>query len=254
MRKKRFVPVALLMIAFLVFAYAEPARADLTWQNCDWTDSSGIIHHVQCAQTWVEVTDVNRDCTINPGFDCIPGSTQTYKLNTFVYLPCDEHVGGCGEKKFPAIQQRTPYGIGSTAMNSSRLDPTKGALSRSGAILRGWHTITDHGYAAVYQDTRGRYASEGADHVYGDDDGDGAALVDWIANQPWSSGKVGASGSSAGSITAYAAASRRSQTGALKAIFTQAGGASIPNGVVYEGQSLLVAFKKIPDLAMMVPS
>ncbi len=228
------------MTMFLICAYSAPAGADLNWQNCDWTDSSGVTHLVQCAQTWVEVTDANRDCTINPGFDCIPGSTKTYKLSTFVYLPCDNHVGGCGGKKFPAIQQRVPYGIGSTAMNSSRLDPTKGSLSRSGAILRGWRTITDHGYAAVFQDTRGRYASEGADHVYGDDDDDGGgqALVDWIAGQPWSSGKVGASGSSAGSITAYAAASRPGKSGALKAIFAQAGGASIPNGVVYEGQSL----------------
>jgi predicted acyl esterase len=229
------IGIGLLLSAFLVCAYAAPALADLNWQSCDWTDSSGTIHHVQCAQTWVEVTDVNRDCTINPGFDCISGSTQTYELNTFVYLPCD--LGACTGKKFPAIQQRVPYGIGSTAMNASRLDPTKGSLTRSGAILRGWQRITDHGYAAVFQDTRGRYASEGADHVYGDDDEDGAALVDWIASQPWSNGKVGASGSSAGSITAYAAASR-SHTGALKAIFAQAGGASIPNGVIHEGQSI----------------
>jgi len=237
MRGKRFVPAGLFLIAFLIYAHAAPASAQLNWKSCDWKDAAGIIHHVQCAQTWVEVTDRNRDCTINPGFDCIPGSTQTYKLNTFVYLPCDDHMGGCAGKRFPAIQQRTPYGIGSTAMDASRLDPSKGSVSRSSAILRGWRAITDHGYAAVLQDTRGRYGSEGVDHVYGDDDEDGAALVDWIAGQPWSDGNVGASGSSAGSITAYAAASR-SRTGALKAIFGQAGGASIPNGVIYEGQSI----------------
>ena len=237
MLKKSFVGVALLITVFLICTYAAPASADLNWKSCDWKDTNGITHHVQCAQTWVEVTDKNRDCTINPGFDCIPGSTQTYKLNTFVYLPCDDHTGGCAGKRFPAIQQRTPYGIGSTAMDTSRLDPSKGSLARSSAILRGWRAITEHGYVAVLQDTRGRYASEGADHVYGDDAEDGAALVDWIAGQSWSDGNVGASGSSAGSITAYAAASR-SHTGALKAIFAQAGGASIPNGVVYEGQSI----------------
>ena len=236
MWRKRLIP-GFLVIACLVCHYAVTGATELNWQDCDWTDSIGIVHHVRCAQTWVEVADTNRDCTINPGFDCVPGSTQTYRLNTFVYLPCDDHVGGCTGKKFPAIQQRVPYGIGSLPMDADRLNPKKGSLLRSGAILRGWRLITDHGYAAIFQDTRGRYGSEGADHVYGDDDKDGAALVDWIGGQLWSNGKVGASGSSAGSITAYAAASG-SHTGALKAIFAQAGGASIPNGVVYEGQAL----------------
>jgi predicted acyl esterase len=237
MPTKRFAPVVFLAAVFIICAYVVPVLADLSWKSCDWKDASGNTHHVQCAQAWVEVTDTNRDCTLNPGFDCVPGSTQTYRLNTFVYLPCDDHTGGCAGKRFPAIQQRTPYGIGSTAMDARRLDPSKGALARSSALLRGWRAITDRGYACVLQDTRGRYGSEGADHVYGDDDRDGAVLVDWIAGQWWSDGNVGASGSSAGSITAYAAASGK-HSGALKAIFAQAGGASIPNGVVYEGQSI----------------
>jgi predicted acyl esterase len=32
-----------------------------------------------------------------------------------------------------------------------------------GSILRGWRNIVGHGYAAVYQDTRGRHGSEGED-------------------------------------------------------------------------------------------
>lgn len=227
----------LLAAGFIVFAFTSPAWADLNWKSCDWKDAEGKIHHVRCAQTFVEVTDKERDCAIHPGFDCLPGATLTYRLNTFVYLPCDNNAGECANKRFPAIQQRTPYGIGSTAMDAGRLDPLKGSTARSSALLRGWKAITDRGYAAVLQDSRGRYASEGVDHVYGDDDVDGSELVDWIAAQPWSDGNVGASGSSAGSITAYAAAARN-HTGALKAIFAQAGGASIPNGVIYEGQGL----------------
>jgi predicted acyl esterase len=48
-----------------------------------------------------------------------------------------------------------------------------------GSILRGWRSLVAHGYAAVYQDTRGRYGSEGEDHVYGDDAEDGYDTLEW---------------------------------------------------------------------------
>ena len=54
-----------------------------------------------------------------------------------------------------------------------------------GSILRGYRNIVAHGYAAVYQDTRGRYASEGEDRVYADDAADGYDTLDWIASEPW---------------------------------------------------------------------
>jgi uncharacterized protein len=58
--------------------------------------------------------------------------------------------------------------------------------------------IVAHGYAAVYQDTRGRHGSEGEDRVYADDAADGRDTLDWIVSQPWSNHMVGVSGSSAG--------------------------------------------------------
>ena len=70
------------------------------------------------------------------------------------------------------------------------------------------------GYAAVYQDCRGRYGSEGEDHVYGDDAADGFDTLEWIASEPWTNHRVGLSGSSAGATTALAAASQRSSHGA----------------------------------------
>src|SRR3712207_7246862 len=42
---------------------------------------------------------------------------------------------------------------------------------------------TAHGYAAVYQDCRGRHGSEGEDRVYADDAADGYDTLDWIAAQ-----------------------------------------------------------------------
>jgi putative CocE/NonD family hydrolase len=48
----------------------------------------------------------------------------------------------------------------------------------------------------VANDTRGRYASEGTWHGLADDPQDGHDIVEWIATQGWSNGKVGTFGTS----------------------------------------------------------
>lgn len=54
-----------------------------------------------------------------------------------------------------------------------------------------------HGYAVVNADSRGTASSEGDIHCWGVQEGrDGHDLVEWIASQPWSNGKVGLSGTS----------------------------------------------------------
>ena len=156
------------------------------------------------------------------------------KLNTFVFLPKEGHA------PFPVILQRTPYGI-TSPQGEAPYDPAHGWLPEvgeemHGSILRGWKAIVEHGYAAVYQDTRGRYGSEGVDRVYADDAADGFDTLEWIAKQPWSNQKVGMSGSSAGATTTLAAASARHPT--LRAFFAQVGGASIYDDIVYEGGSI----------------
>ncbi len=156
------------------------------------------------------------------------------RLNTFVFLPTQ------GGPTFPVILQRTPYSI-SLPESAAYTDPHNGWLPSSaqplrGSILRGWRQITEHGYAAVYQDTRGRYGSEGEDRVYADDAADGHDTLKWIAEQEWTNQQVGLSGSSAGATTALAAASQRHPS--LRAFFVQVGGSSIYDDVVYEGQSI----------------
>src|SRR6266852_2144472 len=118
------------------------------------------------------------------------------RLNTFVFLPAS------GGPRFPVILHRTPYGI-AAADAPDKTDCTRAWLPNPaepmrGSILRGWQAITAHGYAAVYQDTRGRYASEGEDRVYADDAADGYDTLDWIASEPWCNRMIGMSGSSAG--------------------------------------------------------
>src|SRR5581483_8598137 len=91
------------------------------------------------------------------------------RLATDVYLPP-------GGGKVPAILARTPY------------DKTG---ERGNAAY-----FAAHGYAYVAQDTRGRYASEGTWKFLVDDARDGEQAVNWIAQQPWSNGKVGTIGTS----------------------------------------------------------
>jgi putative CocE/NonD family hydrolase len=122
------------------------------------------------------------------------------ELNTFVYLPPS------GGPDFPVIVQRTPYGI-TKPPGQHMTDPRFGWLPdpdepMRGSMLRGWQRIIEHGYVAVYQDTRGRYASGGEDRVYADDAADGFDTLEWIARQPWCNQHVGMSGSSAGATTA----------------------------------------------------
>jgi hypothetical protein len=156
------------------------------------------------------------------------------RLNTFVFLP------DSGGPRYPVILQRTPYGITSPE-GKHMTDCTKGWLPDPraplrGSLLRGWREIVRRGYAAVYQDCRGRYGSEGEDRVYGDDAADGYDTLEWIASEPWSNHHVGLSGSSAAATTALAAASQGHPS--VRAFFAQVGGSSIYDDVVYEGQSI----------------
>ena len=173
------------------------------------------------------------------------------RLNTFVFLPAS------GGPRFPVIVHRTPYGI-AAADAPGKFDCAHAWLPNPaepmrGSILRGWRAIVARGYAAVYQDCRGRHGSEGEDRVYADDAADGYDTLEWIAAQPWTNQRVGMSGSSAGATTTFAAASTRHPS--LRAFFAQAGGSSIYDDVVCEGQGIemerlwLWVAKNIPGLS-----
>jgi putative CocE/NonD family hydrolase len=173
------------------------------------------------------------------------------RLNTFVFLP------ESGELRFPVILHRTPYGI-AAANARNKFDHANAWLPSAaepmrGSILRGWKNIVAHGYAAVYQDCRGRHGSEGEDRVYADDAADGYDTLSWIAGQDWCNQAIGMSGSSAGATTTFAAASTRHPS--LRAFFAQAGGSSIYDDVIYEGQGIemerlwLWVAKNIPGLS-----
>ena len=156
------------------------------------------------------------------------------RLNTFVYLPEP------GDSRYPVIVHRTPYGI-TTPQGEEPINPARGWLPDPndplrGSILRGWRQIVGRGYAAVYQDCRGRFGSEGEDRLYADDARDGFDTLEWIDAQPWCNHQIGLSGSSAGSTTALAAASEGHPS--VKAFFSQVGSSSIYDDVVFQGQAI----------------
>lgn len=73
-----------------------------------------------------------------------------------------------------------------------------------------------NGYVGVAGFSRGKLCSPGPIWPYEHDGADAAALIDWIARQPWSDGRVGMFGASYDGFTQWAAAKHRPK--ALKAM------------------------------------
>jgi hypothetical protein len=77
-----------------------------------------------------------------------------------------------------------------------------------------------NGYVGVTAHTRGKACSPDVTEPYAHDGADAAAVIDWIAAQPWSDGRVGMYGGSYSGFTAWAAAKHTPK--ALKAIMVGA--------------------------------
>ena len=80
-----------------------------------------------------------------------------------------------------------------------------------------------YGYAGVVAFTRGKHTNPRTVVPYQHDGDDARAVIDWIAKQPWSDGRVGMYGDGYSGFTPWAAAKR--PPAALKAIATSAPGA-----------------------------
>ncbi|MCW6528640.1 CocE/NonD family hydrolase [Sphingomonas sp. MMSM20] len=77
-----------------------------------------------------------------------------------------------------------------------------------------------HGYAGVVGLTRGKGCSPDDPVPFQHDGADADTLIDWVARQPWSNGKVGMYGGSYGGFTTWAATKHK--PAALKAIMVGA--------------------------------
>lgn len=145
------------------------------------------------------------------------------KLHTFIFLP---DPAKWGEPPYPTIVTRLPYGIGTPG------SPKKGRKS----TIKTWPEIVGRGYACVFQNTRGRYFSEGLDRITTDEISDGYDTIEWIAKQSWSNQKVGIAGSSSAGVDAYLAGAENPPH--LKAIFSQVATGNVMNDTLFEGQAL----------------
>jgi predicted acyl esterase len=103
------------------------------------------------------------------------------KLAANVFLPA-------GPGPFPVVLSRTPY----------IKDNPRAPLAAQKYV--------EAGYAFVNQDTRGKGHSEGVYTAFTTDIEDGYDTIEWIAKQPWSTGKIGITGGSALGITSNMAA------------------------------------------------
>ena len=129
-----------------------------------------------------------------------------------------------GPGPFPVLLQRTPYDK-SFPLSFTMLDPLKSARN---------------GYAAVLQDTRGRFSSEGEFYAFRDDINDGYDTVEWAASQPWSSGKVGMYGGSYVGATQWLAALARPPH--LAAIMPNVTPSNYHEGWTYQGGAFELGF------------
>jgi len=122
---------------------------------------------------------------MTPGrlFDVQVPMADGVSLSTDVVLPAPAGT-------WPAILIRTPY-------------------SKVNDRILGWADFfSDYGYAVVAQDVRGRGDSDGVWEPWISEFDDGHDAVEWIAAQPWCTGKVGMLGGSYEGWVQWAAAAR----------------------------------------------
>lgn len=141
------------------------------------------------------------------------------KLATDVYRPADD-------ARHPVLVQRTPY--------------SKSTAWFVGGLILNPLDAAERGYAAVVQDTRGRFQSEGEWEPFVNEAADGHDCVEWAGEQQWSDGNVGIYGSSYMGVTVLQAAAAAPPH--LKAAMSYLTGANYHDGWSYSGGAFELSF------------
>jgi uncharacterized protein len=135
-------------------------------------------------------------------------------LATDVYRPRQE-------TRLPVLLQRTPY-------------------NKDNAVGSELIRMAQAGYAVVVQDARGRFASEGKFIPFVHEAVDGAETIEWAAQQPWSTGRIGTFGRSYVGATQWLAATQ--SPSALQAMAPDLTASNYYQGWTYEGGAFQLGF------------
>jgi putative CocE/NonD family hydrolase len=136
---------------------------------------------MRSAFLWLTVMTLVAGATLRPPAPSVAVETHMLPMRDGVRLATDVYLPS-SPPPYPVILIRTPY-------DKNALKP----IGEDGAR---------RGYAVVVQDTRGRFASEGANLPFEGDGwwenrADGVDTIGWIARQAWCNGKIGTWGGSA---------------------------------------------------------
>ena len=134
------------------------------------------------------------------------------RLATDVYRPVD----GC----WPALVIRLPYGRQGKGISMNSFDVMRAVRA---------------GYVVVAQDTRGRFDSGGEFEPFQNEADDGVDTINWVAMQPWCSGRVGMIGGSYMGVTQWTAAAAEGVPTALQALAPVVTPADYYDGWAYSG-------------------
>lgn len=172
--------------------------------------------------------------------DCMVAMRDGTRLATDVHRPA--RGGSALPGRFPVLLERTPYNkAGMRDSERTVADPRPKHRYEVAAYF------AQRGYVVVFQDCRGRYASEGRFTKYLGEAEDGFDTMAWILEQPWCNGSIGTLGVSYGAHTQTALATLRPP--GLKAMFLDCGGFSnayrggIRHGGTFELKQATWAFK-----------
>ncbi len=137
----------------------------------------------------------------------------------------------------PGILLRTPYD------KTSRAAAFRHALDPIHAV--------GEGFACVFQDVRGRYASDGDFVPFAQELEDGFDTVEWLAAQEWCDGHVGMTGASYCGATQWLAARQRPPS--LRAIAPAVTASEYYEGWTYRGGAFELGFALFWTLASLGP-
>jgi putative CocE/NonD family hydrolase len=151
-----------------------------------------------------------------------------------VWIPMRDGVGmqadiwrPADDGRYPVLLQRTPY---------NRADSFAVIVNAGIEPLR----AVAEGFVVAISDTRGRFGSAGRFDPFRTEAADGYDTVQWLAEQPYSNGRIGMYGASYYAATQLLAATARPP--ALKALAPQVTASDFHDNWIYQGGALQLGF------------